>query len=161
MNTLQSRAAELVACCRATGITIATAESCTGGLVAALITTVPGSSDVFDRGFVTYSNAAKIECLGVPEQLLQKFGAVSEEAAKSMAAGALAHSGAAIALSVTGIAGPGGGLPAKPIGLVRFALAKRNAAIIAVERRFGDLGRDGVRNAALATAIDMLLNAAR
>ena len=139
---------------------MATAESCTGGLLAAVITTVPGSSDVFERGFVTYSNAAKVECLGVSPRILETFGAVSEEAAREMAAGALAHSAASIALSITGIAGPGGGSPAKPVGLVHFGLAQRSGAIFAVEKRFGELGRDAIRSAAVATALDLLLEAA-
>jgi nicotinamide-nucleotide amidase len=155
-----SRAADLIASCRTRGLTVATAESCTGGLLAALITAIPGSSDVFERGFVTYSNAAKIECLGVSPRILEDFGAVSAEAARAMAAGALAHSPAGIAVSVTGIAGPGGGSPGKPVGLVHFGLARRGGAIVAVEKRFGDLGRDGVRSAAVATAIEMLLEVA-
>lgn len=159
-KALRSRAAGLIASCRAAGLTVATAESCTGGLLAALITAIPGSSDVFERGFVTYSNAAKIECLGVSPQILEIFGAVSPEAARAMAAGALAHSAANMTLSITGIAGPGGGSPTKPIGLVHFGLARRNGAIIAIEKRFGDLGRDAVRCAAIATATDLLLEAA-
>ncbi len=154
-----SRAADLVASCRTKGLTVATAESCTGGLLAALITTIPGSSDVFERGFVTYSNAAKIECLGVSPRILADFGSVSGEAARAMAAGALAHSSAGMTLSITGIAGPGGGSPGKPVGLVHFGLARRGGAVVAVDRRFGDLGRDGVRSAAVATAIALLLEA--
>jgi nicotinamide-nucleotide amidase len=128
--------------------------------LATLITSIPGSSDVFERGFVTYSNAAKIECLGVSPRILEDFGAVSAEAARAMAVGSLAHSPAGIAVSVTGIAGPGGGSPGKPVGLVHFGLARRGGAIVAVEKRFGDLGRDGVRSAAVATAIEMLLEVA-
>ncbi|MGH6834954.1 MAG: CinA family protein [Methylocella sp.] len=154
-----SRAADLVASCRTRGLTLATAESCTGGLLAALITAIPGSSDVFERGFVIYSNAAKIECLGVSPRILENFGAVSGETARAMAAGALAHSPAGIAVSITGIAGPGGGSPEKPVGLVHFGLARRGGAIVALERRFGDLGRDAVRSAAVATAIALLLEA--
>ena len=155
-----SRAADLIASCRTKGLTVATAESCTGGLLAALITAIPGSSDVFERGFVTYSNAAKIECLGVSPRILEDFGAVSGEAAQAMAAGALAHSSADMTLSTTGIAGPGGGSPGKPIGLVHFGLAHRGGAIVGVEKRFGDLGRDGVRSAAIGMAIELLLEAA-
>ena len=154
-------AAELIASCRAAGLTIATAESCTGGLLAGLITAIPGSSDVFEQGFVTYSKAAKIESLGVAPQILERFGAVSAEAARAMAAGALAHSPADLALSITGIAGPGGGSPEKPVGLVYFGLARRDANVIIVEKRFGELGRDAVRFAAIATAIELLLDAAR
>lgn len=154
------RAAELVGSCRGGGITLAAAESCTGGLLAAVITTVPGSSDVFDRGFVTYSNAAKVDCLGVSPRTLETFGAVSEETAREMAAGALTHSAASLAVSITGIAGPGGGSPAKPVGLVHFALARKNGGLIAVERRFGDLRRNAIRSAAVATALDLLLDEA-
>ncbi|MGI8567941.1 MAG: CinA family protein [Methylocella sp.] len=154
-----SRAADLVDSCRTRGLMVATAESCTGGLLAALITAIPGSSGVFERGFVTYSNAAKIECLGVSPRILEDLGAVSAEAARAMAAGALARSAAGMTLSITGIAGPGGGSPGKPVGLVHFGLARRGGAIVAVEMRFGDLGRDGVRSAAVATAIELLLEA--
>ncbi|MGH6801709.1 MAG: CinA family protein [Methylocella sp.] len=159
-DALLSRAADVIASCRTRGLTVATAESCTGGLLAATITAIPGSSDVFERGFVTYSNAAKIECLGVSPRILEDFGAASGEAARAMAAGALTHSAAGMTLSITGIAGPGGGSTEKPVGLVHFGLARRGGAIITVERRFGDLGRDGVRSAAVATAIALLLEAA-
>jgi nicotinamide-nucleotide amidase len=158
---LISRAADLIATCRPSGLTVATAESCTGGLLAALITAIPGSSDVFERGFITYSNAAKIECLGVAPRILEEFGAVSAEAARAMAAGALTHSPASVALSITGIAGPGGSSIQKPVGLVHFGLARRGGAVIAVEKRFGALGRDAVRSAAIATAIELLLEASR
>jgi nicotinamide-nucleotide amidase len=156
----KDRAASLIASCRGAGLTIATAESCTGGLLAALLTAIPGSSEVFDRGFVTYSNAAKIECLGVSPNILESFGAVSRECALAMAAGALAHSRATIALSITGVAGPGGATPQKPVGLVHFGLAKRSRAIAAVEHPFGDLGRDAVRFAAMAMALELLLEGA-
>jgi nicotinamide-nucleotide amidase len=159
-DAFQSRGADLVALYSTRRLTVATAESCTGGLLAALITAIPGSSDVFERGFVTYSDAAKIECLGVLPRVLEDFGAVSGEAARAMAAGALAHSSADITLSITGVAGPGGGSPGKPVGLVHFGLACRGGAIVAVEKRFGDLGRDGVRSAAVAMAIELLLEAA-
>jgi nicotinamide-nucleotide amidase len=155
------RAADLIAACRAAEITVATAESCTGGLLAAVITAIPGASNIFERGFVTYSNAAKIECLGVSPRILADFGAVSAEAARAMAAGAIAHSQADIAVSITGVAGPGGGSPGKPVGLVHFGLARRGGAIVSVEKRFGDLGRDGVRYGAIAMAIELLLEAAR
>jgi nicotinamide-nucleotide amidase len=156
----RSRAASLIATCRADGLTIATAESCTGGLLAALLTTVPGSSEVFDRGFVTYSNAAKIDCLDVSPNILENFGAVSRECALAMAAGALAHSRATITLSITGVAGPDGGTPQKPVGLVHFGVARRSGAITALEHRFGDLGRDAVRFAAIAKALELLLEGA-
>ena len=158
-EAILNRAAELIASCRTAGLTVATAESCTGGLLAGLITSIPGSSDVFERGFVTYSNEAKIECLGVSPRILEAFGAVSSETARAMAAGALAHSLAGAALSITGIAGPAGGSPEKPVGLVYFGLARRDGAVITVEKRFGDLGRDAVRSASLATAIALLLEA--
>ncbi|MCI0468160.1 MAG: CinA family protein [Beijerinckiaceae bacterium] len=158
---LQSRAAELLISCRAGGDLIATAESCTGGLLAALITSVPGSSDVFERGFVTYSDAAKAECLGVAPRILETFGAVSGETAQAMAAGALAHSSASISLAITGIAGPGGGTPGKPVGLVYFCLARRSGAVINAEKRYGDPGREAVRFAAIATAIELLAKAAK
>jgi nicotinamide-nucleotide amidase len=159
-DAILSRAADLIASCRTRGLTVATAESCTGGLLAALITAIAGSSDVFERGFVTYSNAAKIECLGVSPRILKDFGAVSGEAARAMAAGALARSAASMTLSITGIAGPGGGFPGKPVGLVHFGLARRGGAMVAVEKRYGDVGRHGVRSAAVATAIALLLEAA-
>ena len=135
------------------------AESWTGGLLAALITTVPRSSDVFDRGFVTYSNAAKVECLGVSPGILEIFGAVSGEAAKAMAEGAIARSNADISLSITGIAGPAGGTTEKPIGVVYFCLGKRSGVSAAAERHFGILGRDAVRYAAIATSVELLLEA--
>ncbi len=157
----QNRAASLIASCRTGELTITTAESCTGGLLAALLTSVPGSSEVFDRGFVTYSNAAKIECLGVSPQVLECFGAVSRETALAMANGALAHSDATIALSITGVAGPGGGTPQKPVGLVHFGLARKGGGANAVEKHFGAIGRGAVRGAAIAFAVDLLLEASR
>jgi nicotinamide-nucleotide amidase len=157
----RNRAARLIASCRSAGLTIVTAESCTGGLLAALLTAIPGSSEVFDRGFVTYSNAAKIECLGVSPKDLESFGAVSREAALAMAAGALVHSNAAIALSITGVAGPGGGTPRKPVGLVHFGVIRKGGGANAVEKHFGAIGRDAVRSAAIAVAVDLLLEASR
>lgn len=157
----RSRAATLIAACRAKNMTLATAESCTGGLLAGLITAIPGSSEVFERGFVTYSNVAKIETLGVAQDILERHGAVSAETARAMAEGALAHSPADLALSITGIAGPGGGSPVKPIGLVYFGLMRRNSTALIIEERFGDLGRDGVRLAAVGVAVERLLEAAR
>lgn len=157
----RSRAATLIAACRAKNMTLATAESCTGGLLAGLITAIPGSSEVFERGFVTYSNVAKIETLGVAQDILERYGAVSAETARAMAEGTLAHSPADLALSITGIAGPGGGSPVKPIGLVYFGLMRRNSTALIIEERFGDLGRDGVRLAAVGVAVERLLEAAR
>lgn len=142
---------------RAKGLTIATAESCTGGLVAALLTEIPGSSDVVERGFVTYSNAAKTEMLGVPAALIAAHGAVSREVAVAMAEGALANSRADVAVAITGVAGPGGGSAEKPVGLVQFACARRGRASVQVEQRFGDIGRAAVREAAAAQALAMVL----
>jgi nicotinamide-nucleotide amidase len=130
---------------RVAKLKLATAESCTGGLIAAYLTEVPGSSDVVERGFVTYSNEAKAEILGVPKAMLAERGAVSAEVARAMAEGALAVSRADIAVSVTGVAGPGGGSEAKPVGLVHMAGARRGAMTLAREFRFGDIGRHGVR----------------
>jgi nicotinamide-nucleotide amidase len=156
---LLRKAANLVALCREKNLKVATAESCTGGLVGGLITAVAGSSDVFDRGFVTYSNEAKRECLDVPEAMLAKYGAVSEAVAHAMAEGALAHSRAHIAVSITGIAGPGGGSPGKPVGLVHFGCGRPGAITTRMEL-FGDRGRDEVRLVSVSTAIDLLLAAA-
>ena len=153
-SPLVERATALVAACRARGLVLATAESCTGGLVSALLTEVPGSSAAFDRGFATYSNAAKAEMLGVPPALIGAEGAVSEAVARAMAAGVLAHSPADVAVSITGVAGPGGGTTAKPVGLVHFACAHRSD-ITSVERRFGDLGRGAVRLASVAQALEL------
>jgi nicotinamide-nucleotide amidase len=138
---------------------LVTAESCTGGLLAGLITEIPGSSNVLERGYVTYSNRAKEEDVGVGPALLAKFGAVSAEIAQAMAEGALAHSAAVIALAVTGIAGPGGGSAEKPVGLVYFACG-RTGCIVSLEKRFGDLGRHAIRLAAVQTALDLLTDAA-
>lgn len=122
---LLTSATKLLDRCRAVGIRCVTAESCTGGLLAGLLTEIPGSSDVFDRGFVSYSNQAKAEMFTVPAKLLVEFGAVSEPVALAMAEGALRHSEAEIAVSITGIAGPSGGSPTKPVGLVYLAVCKR------------------------------------
>lgn len=154
-DELLTRAAALLERCRAGNETIATAESCTGGLIAGLLTEVAGSSDVFDRAFVVYSNAAKSAMLGVPESLLAAHGAVSEPVARAMAEGALARSAASLTVAVTGIAGPGGGLPGKPVGLVHFARASRTAPTSA-ERRVFPGGRRAVRLDATAVAIGLL-----
>jgi nicotinamide-nucleotide amidase len=153
---LLPRASALVAALRNHGWMVATAESCTGGLVAGLLTEVPGSSDVVDRGFVTYSNAAKHDLLGVPEALLAAHGAVSDPVARAMAEGALARSRASLAISVTGIAGPGGGSAEKPVGLVHFALARRDGSTRTLERRFPDSGRGAIRAESVATALGMI-----
>ncbi|MEI4487234.1 CinA family protein [Frigidibacter sp. MR17.14] len=151
-------ATRLLARARAAGARIATAESCTGGLIAGAITEVPGSSDIFDRGFVTYSNAAKIEMLGIRPETLEAHGAVSEQIAREMAEGALARSGASLAVSVTGIAGPGGS-EFKPEGRVCFGLAMRGRATVVTTIEFGPRGRSAVRAATVAHAL-ALLNAA-
>lgn len=152
-------AAALIDTCRSRGIMLATAESCTGGLIAAALTDIPGSSAVVDRGFVTYSNAAKIDMLGVNERTLSDHGAVSEQTAIAMAHGALAHSRAGIAVSVTGIAGPGGGSHEKPVGLVWFGVALSGGAVTAEKRLFEDRGRAFIRRSAVATALQMALAA--
>jgi nicotinamide-nucleotide amidase len=153
---LIDRAAALIARYASLGLKIATAESCTGGLAAALLTEIPGSSAVLERGFVTYSNAAKHEILGVPIETLQSHGAVSGATARAMAQGALAASQAQVAVSITGIAGPDGGTAEKPVGLVDFARAGPGRSVVAVERRFGDLGRAGIRMASVEEALALL-----
>jgi nicotinamide-nucleotide amidase len=150
------RATALVHACAGLGLTLATAESCTGGLLAGLLTEVPGSSAVLERGFVTYSNAAKTEMLGVPAELISQFGAVSAEVAVAMAEGAIHHSRAHLAVSITGIAGPGGGSADKPVGLVHFARTERGGATLRHERRFEDTGRAAIRRAALDHALRLL-----
>lgn len=155
-DDLMASARLLVADAEARGVRIATAESCTGGLVAGLLTAVAGSSAVVERGFVTYSNRAKEEMLGVPGDLIADAGAVSEAVARFMAEGALNESHAHLAVSITGVAGPGGGTPMKPVGLVHFATARSNRAIRHEEHRFGDLGREAVRLEAVRVALRML-----
>jgi nicotinamide-nucleotide amidase len=140
---------------RISGVMIATAESCTGGMIAALLTELPGSSDIFDRGFVTYSYEAKTELLGIPSNILQAHGAVSAEVAQRMAEETLLRSNADIAVSVTGVAGPGG-IPHKPAGLVHFGLAARNHSTRCLVKRFGDQGRSNVRQLTTETALQLL-----
>lgn len=139
------------------GVMIATAESCTGGLIAGALTDISGSSVVVDRGFVTYSNEAKNEMLSVPMALIEEHGAVSEEVARAMAEGAIAHSCAGLAVSVTGIAGPGGGTEEKPVGLVWFGLANEQGEVRAEHHVFADKGRRFIRGKTVATALEMLL----
>jgi nicotinamide-nucleotide amidase len=160
-HPLDARATALLQACRARGWMVATAESCTGGLVAALLTEIPGSSDVVERGFVTYSNEAKSEMLGVSAAVIAGQGAVSQPVARAMAEGALAHSRAQVAVSITGIAGPGGGSAAKPVGLVHFGLAVRDRPTEHLERRYGDLGRVQVRARAVEDALALLEAALR
>lgn len=141
---------------REAGLRLASAESCTGGLIAAAFTNVAGSSDVFERGFVTYSNEAKSELLGVGPDLIERHGAVSAEVARAMALGGLEHSPADICVAVTGIAGPGGGSAEKPVGLVFIAAAKRNFECIVEENRFGDSGRARVRELSVTAALELV-----
>jgi nicotinamide-nucleotide amidase len=160
-EALVGKAAALLEACRLRGETIVTAESCTGGLVAATLTAVPGSSDVFERGFVTYANAAKSEMLHVPYWLIERHGAVSEDVARAMAGGALTHSRATIAIAVTGVAGPGGGTADKPVGLVHFAAGRRDTEITHTTILFEDLGRSRIRRDAVAYALTLLGNLVR
>jgi nicotinamide-nucleotide amidase len=153
---LIARATALVARYREAALMAATAESCTGGLVAGLLTEIPGASDMLERGFVVYSNAAKQELLGVPAETLVTQGAVSAETAVAMAEGALRASRAEVAVSVTGIAGPDGGTAEKPVGLVHFACARRGKPTVAREQRFGAIGRQEVRLASVRIALDLL-----
>jgi nicotinamide-nucleotide amidase len=141
---------------REAGLMLATVESCTGGLVAGALTAIPGSSDVVDRGFITYSNAAKTTLVGVSADLLAEFGAVSEPVARAMAEGGLKAAGADATVAVTGIAGPGGGSPDKPVGLVHFAAARTGRATFHQEMRFGDIGREAVRLASVRVALELL-----
>jgi nicotinamide-nucleotide amidase len=154
-----SRAAAVLEAFRARGWKLATAESCTGGLVAGVLTDIAGSSAVVERGFVTYSNEAKTEMLGVPADLIETKGAVSEPVARAMAEGALARSRAHVAVSITGVAGPGGGSAAKPVGLVHFGLAVKGRPTGHLERRYGDLGRAEIRDRAVEDALMLLADA--
>ncbi|HUO20899.1 MAG TPA: CinA family protein [Caulobacteraceae bacterium] len=156
---IQALAVQVLDRARKAGLTVATAESCTGGLVAAALTAIPGSSDVVDRGYVTYSNAAKTQMLGVTAALLDGHGAVSGPVALAMARGALEASGAGLAVSITGVAGPGGGSVDKPVGLVHFGLAGKGHPALHREMRFGDIGREAVRLASVRTALDLLAQA--
>ncbi len=159
-DDLDALARRVLDLCRARNLMLATAESCTGGLISGALTEIAGSSDVVERGFVTYSNAAKAELLGVPPTLIARHGAVSEEVAAAMAAGALAHAPVDLAVSVTGIAGPGGGSPDKPVGLVWFGLARRGAAVRTEHHIFaGD--RAAVRRATVLRALMLLVETAQ
>jgi nicotinamide-nucleotide amidase len=154
-------ARSLLDLCRMRKLTIATAESCTGGLIAGALTDIPGSSDVVDRGFVTYSNEAKRAMLGVDASTLATFGAVSKETATQMAVGALERAGVDLAVATTGIAGPGGAAPGKPVGLVHLAAAARDGRIVHRECRFGGIGRTAVRQRSVVEALRMLMELAR
>jgi nicotinamide-nucleotide amidase len=160
-RVLRESAKRLLDFYRARGMRVAAAESCTGGLVAAALTAVPGSSDVFECSFVTYSNGAKQELLGVPAATLRRYGAVSAETASAMARGALQRSGADCAVSITGIAGPSGGSKEKPIGLVYFATATRNGKSVASRRLFGNIGRQRVRELSALEALALLTRLAQ
>jgi nicotinamide-nucleotide amidase len=159
-DALLDEARALLASYRSSGLRLAVAESCTGGLISACLTEIPGASDVLDRGFVTYSDASKIELLGVPEETIRADGAVSEAMARAMVEGALARSTADVAVGVTGIAGPGGGSAQKPVGLVHFAIGRRGAAIRA-ERRIFQGDRTAVRLASVALALQLLRDTAQ
>ena len=158
-TTIYVNAKSLLDKARAKGLRVATAESCTGGLLAAALTEIAGASDVFERGFVTYSNEAKRDMLGVPWTFIERHGAVSAEVARAMAMGAIDRSRAHIAVAVTGVAGPGGGSAEKPVGLVHFACARRGGGVDHVERRFGPLSRAEIRAASVAQALDMMMKA--
>jgi len=158
-SAMLDEAVRLLDAFRARRFRLATAESCTGGLIAALLTEIPGASDVVERGFVTYSNAAKQECLGVPAALLEAHGAISQAVARAMAEGALAHSHADVAVAVTGLAGPGGGSAAKPVGLVHLAAARTGGPTLHQECRFGDIGRGEVRIRSVEVALALLWRA--
>jgi nicotinamide-nucleotide amidase len=161
IGSTSALARALLDLCRMRKLTVATAESCTGGLVAGALTDIPGSSDVVDRGFVTYSNEAKRTMLGVNALTLATFGAVSKETATQMAVGALERAGVDLAVATTGIAGPGGAVPGKPVGLVHFAAAARDGRIIHREVRFGAIGRTAVRQRSVVEALRMLMELAR
>lgn len=158
LSPLTPLAKDLIDAAKNGGLKIATAESCTGGLIVGLLTEIAGSSAVVDRGFITYSNEAKNEMIGVPVDLIDQFGAVSRQVAIAMAEGALAASRADISVAVTGVAGPGGGSPEKPVGLVHFAAMRRGQVPTHAERRFGDIGRSQVRLVTVREALAMMRN---
>lgn len=156
-DDIDALARRVVEAAVARGLLIAVAESCTGGLVAGALTAIAGSSAVLDRGFVTYSNAAKSEMLGVPADLIETHGAVSEPVACAMTEGAVSRSGATISVAITGIAGPGGGSDEKPVGLVHFA-ASGPSGLVHAEHRFGDIGREAIRLESVRVALRLLLD---
>jgi nicotinamide-nucleotide amidase len=151
----QTSARELLAALRARRFKLCTAESCTGGLIAGLLTEIPGSSDVFDRGFVTYSNGAKCDLLGVPATLIGRYGAVSAEVAVAMASGAIRSSTADVSVAVTGVAGPGGGTPEKPVGLVHLAAKRRGQHPLHTVLNLGDIGRSAIRMETVRVALQL------
>ena len=157
----EAAATALLDLCKSKKLMVTTAESCTGGLVAGALTDIAGSSAVVDRGFVTYTNAAKHQMLGVPNATIERHGAVSRETAEAMVRGALGHANADLAVSITGIAGPGGGTADKPVGLVHFAAASRAGNLMHRERRFGDIGRGAVRRLSVLEALAMLTELAK
>ena len=159
MSPANSYAKQVIELARTRGVKIATAESCTGGLIAGALTDIAGSSAGVDRGFVTYSNSAKMEMLEVSPETVQAHGAVSSQTAQQMAEGALAHSQASLTVSVTGIAGPGGGSADKPVGLVWFGLAQAGKPTRTLSRKFGDVGRDRVRALTVEQALRLLIDA--
>ena len=159
MSEMSELADRFLQACKRRGILVATAESCTGGGIIALMTDLPGSSSMVDRGFVTYSNEAKIDMIGVSPETLERHGAVSEETALEMAAGALSRSRAGIALSVTGIAGPDGGSAEKPVGLVWIGIARAGQPVVAQRHQFENRGRDHIRRETVRAALQMGLDA--
>ena len=155
--TIHDKARAVLDACRHAGVMVVTAESCTGGLIAGALTDIAGSSDVVERGFVTYSYDSKSELLGVPASMIAEHGAVSEPVARAMAEGALAASPAQISIAVTGVAGPGSDSQTKPAGLVHLASARAGKGVLHEVREFGDIGRDAVRRATVEAALDLIL----
>ncbi len=155
-DKVKKLATETLEACRNKGLQVSTAESCTGGLIIGALTEIAGSSDVVDRGFITYTNQAKMEMLDVSEEVLRRDGAVSPDTAMAMARGAIKNSDADIAVSVTGIAGPGGGTDRKPVGLVQMAGLKRGGQVVHQQHNFGDIGRDGVREATVIATLNLI-----
>jgi len=159
MDTDEDRASRLLESCKSLDMMIATAESCTGGMIIARLTDIPGSSSAVDRGFITYSNEAKVDMLGVSRETLKRHGAVSAETAGEMAEGALARSRAGLAMAVTGIAGPDGGSAEKPVGLVWFGIAVEGGTLRVEHRVFENKGRDFIRAQTVETALELALEA--
>lgn len=158
---IMAQAAALLEAAGERGELLATAESCTGGLLAATLTAISGASDVFERGFITYSNTSKSEMLGVPAWLIERHGAVSEDVARAMVGGALTHSRATLAVAITGIAGPAGGSPEKPLGVVHLAAARRDAPVLHQRLLLGDIGRDEIRRESVREALALLASLLR